>query len=68
IINNTIRYGKGEKEMNPTVELGNYVDEMYVSLFKDESFQDAKAVKLKLVMKKDEQLHEAFQAVYMRNN
>jgi prepilin-type N-terminal cleavage/methylation domain-containing protein len=68
IINNTIRYGKGEKEMNPTVELGNYVDEMYVSLFKDESFQDAKAVKLKLVMKKDGQLHEAFQAVYMRNN
>jgi prepilin-type N-terminal cleavage/methylation domain-containing protein len=68
IINNTIRYGKGEKEMNPTVELGNYVDEMYVSLLKDESFQDAKAVKLKLIMKKDGQSHEAFQAVYMRNN
>lgn len=68
IINNTVRYGKGEKEINPTVELGDYVDKMYVSVLSDESFQNAKAVKLKLVMKKDEQMYEAFQAVYMRNN
>ncbi len=68
IINNTVRYGKGEKEINPTVELGDYVDKMYVSVLRDESFQNAKAVKLKLVMKKDEQMYEAFQAVYIRNN
>ncbi|HCS10019.1 MAG TPA: hypothetical protein DIV40_01055 [Clostridiales bacterium] len=68
IINNSIRYGKGDKEMNPTVELGNYVDRMYLLVLRDESFQNTKAVKLKLVMKKGGQMYEAFQAVYMRNN
>ena len=68
IENNTIRYGKGEKESDPTVELGNYVDRMYVSVLRNESFQKAKAIRLKLIMKKDEQMYEAFQAVYMRNN
>jgi len=68
IINNSIRYGKGDKEMNPTVELGHYVDGMYISVLSDESFQNTKAVKLKLVMKKGGQMYEAFQAVYMRNN
>lgn len=68
IRNDIISYGKGEKEINPTVELGNYVYEMYVSVLKDESFQNAKTVKLKIVMKKDGQMYEAFQTVYMRNN
>jgi prepilin-type N-terminal cleavage/methylation domain-containing protein len=68
IIKDTIRYGKGDKEMNPTVELGNYVDRMYLLVLRDESFQNTKAVKLKLVMKKGGQMYEAFQAVYMRNN
>ena len=68
IVDKTIRYGIGEKDINPTVELGNYLDGMYVSLLRDESFQNAKAVRLKLVMNKDGQMYEASQAVYMRNN
>ena len=68
IINNSIQYGKGDKEMNPEIKLGHYVDEMYISVLSDESFQNTKAVKLKLVMKKGGQMYEAFQAVYMRNN
>jgi prepilin-type N-terminal cleavage/methylation domain-containing protein len=68
ITDNIIRYGKGNKDMNPTVELGNYVREMYLSVLRDESFQNAKAVKIKLVMEKGGQVYEAFQTVYMRNN
>jgi hypothetical protein len=68
IVDNDIRYGTGVADMKPTVELGNYVDSMYISLFKDDSFQNANAVKLKIVMKKDGQMYEAFQAVYMRNS
>ena len=67
IINNNIKYGDGEKDKTATVELGNYVDKMYVSLLKNESFQDARAVKIKIVMKKDSQTYDAFQTVYMRN-
>jgi len=65
IESNSIRYGKGDE---PKTELGNYVDRMYISVLKDESFQNANAIKLKLVMEKDGQTYEAFQAVYMRNN
>ena len=68
IANNNIRYTVGEKDIKPTAELGNFVDSMYVSLFKDDSFQNANAVKLKIVMKKDGQMYEAFQAVHMRNS
>lgn len=68
IVDNNIRYGTGVADMRPTVELGNYVDSMYISLFKDESFQNAKVVKIKIVMKKDGQTYEAFQAAYMRNS
>ncbi len=68
INNSIISYGKGEKEMTSTVELGNFVKGMYISVLKDECFQNAKAVKLKIVMEKDGQTYEAFQAIYMRNN
>ena len=67
IVLNNIRYGKGTKDILPTVELGNFVDSMYVSLFEDSSFQNAKAVIIKVVMKRDNQTYEAFQAVHMRN-
>ena len=66
IRNNIISYGK--KNTEPTVELGNYVEEMYISLLNDESFQNARAVKIKIVMKKGGQTYEAFQTAYMRNN
>ena len=68
IVGNAIRYGNGVKDLNPSVELGDYVDSMYVSLFKDQSFGNAKAVIIKIVMKKDGQTYEAFQAAHMRNN
>lgn len=68
IRNNIISYGKGIKDINPTVELGNYVGEMYVSVLKDASFENTEAVKIRIVMEKDGQTYEAFQAGYMRNN
>jgi prepilin-type N-terminal cleavage/methylation domain-containing protein len=68
IRNNIISYGKGVKDINPTVELGNYVDGMYISVLKDVSFENTKAVKIRIVMEKDGQTYEAFQAAYMRNN
>ncbi|HHZ02822.1 MAG TPA: prepilin-type N-terminal cleavage/methylation domain-containing protein [Tissierellia bacterium] len=68
IMNNNIRYGNGKKDINPTVELGNYVEEMYISLMKDESFGEAKFIRLKIVMEKDGQRYEAFQGACMRNN
>lgn len=67
IVLDCIRYGKGMKDENSTVELGKYVDSMYVSLFENSSFQNAKAVVIKIVMKKGDQTYEAFQAAYMRN-
>ena len=68
IVENSIRYGIGQKDKVPAVELGSYVDGMYISVLRDESFQNARAIKLEIVMKKDGQMHRAFQAVYMRNN
>lgn len=67
IVYNDIRYGKGTKDENSTVELGKFVDSMYISLFEDSSFQNAKALIIKIVMKRDNQTYEAFQAVHMRN-
>ena len=67
IILDSIRYGKGTKDMLPTVELGKFVDSVYVSLFEDSSFQNAKAVIIRIVMKKDGQTYGASQAVSMRN-
>ena len=67
IILDSIRYGKGTKDMLPTVELGKFVDSVYVSLFEDSSFQNVKAVIIRIVMKKDGQTYGASQAVSMRN-
>lgn len=64
---NCIRYGKGSKDENSTVELGKFVDSMYVSLFENSSFENARAVIIKIKMKRDNQTYEAFQAVHMRN-
>ena len=64
---NTLWYGKGLKDIKPTVELGSYVDEMYIKLFRNESLGLAKALTIKLVLKKDGQTFEAEQSVYMRN-
>ena len=68
IENNAIRYSNGVKDMEPTVELGNYVKGMYLSVLRDESFQNAKAVNIKIVMEKGGCRYEASRAVYMRNN
>lgn len=68
IVNGDIRYTVGEKDAKPTAELGKFADSMYVSLLRDGSFQDANAVVIKIVMKKDGQTYEAFQTVHMRNN
>lgn len=68
IVDNNIRYGVGGKNIQPTVELGNYVDGMFISLLKDESFSNCKSFKITIIMKKNEQVYEAFQAISMRNH
>ena len=68
IENDDIRYGNDVIDKEPTGELGTFVDSMYISLFSDNSFQNTRAVIIKIVMKKDGQTYEAFQAAYMRNN
>ncbi len=68
IVNTIARYGKGVKDMTPTVEFGNYVKGMYLSVLRDESFQNTKVVKLRIIMEKGGQQYEASQTVYMRNN
>jgi len=68
VMNNSIRYGKGERDINPSVELGAYVEELYISLLKDESFGDARVIKVKIIMEKGEEKYEAFQGACMRNN
>ena len=64
---NTLWYGKGLKDIKPTVDLGSYVDGMYIKLYRNESLGLAKALSIKLVLKKDGQTFEAEQSVYIRN-
>ncbi|MGB4438582.1 MAG: prepilin-type N-terminal cleavage/methylation domain-containing protein [Sedimentibacter sp.] len=68
IVNNNIRYGRGEKDIKPTVELGSYVKFMYISLLNEGNFNNAKIFKIRLVFEKDNQTYEAEQVAYMRNN
>lgn len=68
IVNKSIRYGRGEKDIKSTVELGNYVKVMFVSLLKEENLRDANVLKIKIILEKNNQLYEAEQVVYMRNN
>jgi len=68
IMNNNIRYGIGSEDIKPTVELGSFVKYMYISLLKEENFNNAKILKIRLVLEKDKQIYEAEQVAYMRNN
>ena len=68
IVSNNIRYGRGDKDMKPTVELGSYIKHMYVSLFEESCLGDAKILKIRLVFEKDNGSYEAEQVAYMRNN
>lgn len=66
-IGNKIRYDNGVKDKEPEVALGIYVDKMYVVLYKNDCFENVRALKIKIVMKKGNQTYEAFQAVCMKN-
>lgn len=68
LVNNNIRYGRGDKDIKPTVELGSFVKYMYITLLRKESFGYAKVIKIKLVLEKDDETYEASQVAYMRNN
>lgn len=68
IVNNNIRYGRGDKDIKPTVELGSYIKYMYISLLKESSLSNAKILKIRLVLEKDKESYEADQVAYMRNN
>lgn len=68
IINNNIRYGCGGKDINPTVELGTYVNAMYISLLSSESLINVKVFKIHMHFEKGNESYEAEQILYMRNN
>jgi len=68
IVNNNIRYGRGDKDMEPTVELGGFVKYIYISLLKEGSLNNAKILKIRLVLEKNNETYEAEQVAYMRNN
>ncbi|MDW5300393.1 MAG: prepilin-type N-terminal cleavage/methylation domain-containing protein [Sedimentibacter sp.] len=68
ITNNNIRYGRGDKDIKPTVELGSYIKYMYVSLLKESSLSNAKILRIRIIFEKDNEDYEAEQVVYMRNN
>jgi len=68
IVNNNIRYGRGNKDIKPTVELGSYLKFMYISLLNEGNFNNAKIFKIRLVFEKGNQTYEAEQVAYMRNN
>lgn len=68
IVNRNIRYGSGNKDINPTVELGNYVKAMHISLLKNDSLINVKVFKITLFLEKGDQSFKAEQVVCFRNN
>lgn len=68
IVNKNIRYGSGNKDINPTVELGNYVKTMHISLLKNDSLINVKAFIITLILEKGNQSFEAEQVLCFRNN
>lgn len=68
IVNKNIRYGIGNKDLNPSVELGNYVKAMHISLLKNNSLINVKVFKITLLLEKGNQSFEAEQVVSFRNN
>jgi prepilin-type N-terminal cleavage/methylation domain-containing protein len=68
IVNSNIRYGCGDKDINPTVELGNYVKTMHISLLKSESLINVKVFKIHMLLEKGNQSFYAEQVLCFRNN
>ncbi|MEL7649817.1 MAG: prepilin-type N-terminal cleavage/methylation domain-containing protein [Sedimentibacter sp.] len=68
IVNGNIRYGLGGRDIKPTVELGSFVKNMFISLLKNDSLGNANALRIRLILEKDGQSYETRQIVYMRNS
>ncbi len=68
IVNKNIRYGIGGKDLSPTVELGNYVKVMNISLLNSESLINVKVFKINLLLEKGNQSFQAEQVLSFRNN
>jgi len=67
--NNEISYGKGYATNRAKVELGNYVSEMYACPIPEGIiFESAKAIRIRLVLLKDNNSYQAEQTIFMRNN
>jgi len=67
--NNKIFYGNGSASSGANVELGSYISEMFACPIPDEIiFENAKAVKIRLVLLKDNNIYHAEQTIFMRNN
>lgn len=62
-----IRYGNARSSVTPTDELGVYVKKLTATPVNEEKFEDAEAVKLKILLEKNQQTYEAEQTVFMRN-
>jgi len=67
--NNDISYGNGSATSRANVELGNYVSEMYACPIPEGIiFENAKAIRIKLILLKDDNSYQAEQIIFMRNN
>lgn len=62
-----IRYGNARSSVTPTDELGVYVKKLTATPVNGKKFEDAGAVKLKILLEKNKQVYEAEQTVFMRN-
>ncbi len=66
---NKIFYGNNIASAEANAELGAYVSEMFICpVPMGVSFENAKAIKIRLKLKKEKQSYEVEQSVYMRNN
>lgn len=68
IVNGNIRYGLGGRDIKPTVELGNFVKYMFISLIENDSLGNANALRIHLILEKDGHSYETRQIVFMRNS
>ncbi len=66
--NDKIFYGNDYSTSTANIELGTYINELYVEPFPETAiFKNVKAIKIKLILQRHSKFLEAEQVVFMRN-
>jgi hypothetical protein len=66
--NNKIYYGNNYSTSTANIELGAYIKEIYVEPVPNSTvFKNTKAIKLKLILQKNNELLQVEQTIFMRN-